>query len=407
MKKLTSVLLILSMLFSFTACTSQDVSQNTPIVSTETTTNKNSVEMDSADKQADDPISTENTERDIELPENSNFEVHYIDVGQADAALVLCDDETMLIDGGNVADSSLIVSYLNKQNISHLDYVIGTHAHEDHIGGLSGALSVATVGKVYAPKTEADSKAYQNFKNKVLAQGLQITNPTPNETFTLGSSSVRILAPITESVSDINNTSIVLKITYGSTSFLFTGDAEREVEQDILNKGYDISADVLKVGHHGSEYSTTYPFLREIMPKYAIISVGKNNSYGHPTDEALSRLRDSDTKVYRTDLQGDIIAKSDGKTVTVTPSRNANIETNTTVKEKEQTYIPPVVSVPTQQEKSNERTTAYIGNANTKKFHYPDCHSVDRMKDSNKVRLNCTRSQAISQGYSPCGNCNP
>lgn len=407
MKRLTSVLLILSMLFSFTACTSQDVTQNTPSVSTETAVNENSVEMDSADKQADDPISTENTEKDIELPENSNFEVHYIDVGQADAALVLCDDETMLIDGGNVADSSLIVSYLNKRNISHLDYVIGTHAHEDHIGGLSGALSVATAGKVYAPKTEADSKAYQNFKSKVQAQGLQITNPTPNETFTLGSSSVRILAPITESVSDINNTSIILKITYGSTSFLFTGDAEREEEQDIINKGYDLSATVLKVGHHGSENSTSYVFLREVMPEYAIISVGKNNSYGHPTEEALSRLRDSDTKVYRTDLQGDIIAKSDGKTVTITPSRNADIETNTTIKEKEQTYIPPAVSVPAQQEQSYESTTAYIGNANTKKFHYPDCHSVDRMKDSNKVRLNCTRSQAISKGYSPCGNCNP
>lgn len=405
MKKLTSLLLVLSMLFSFTACTSQNVPQDTPSVSTETAINKNSVEMDSADKQADDPISTENPEKDIKLPENSNFEVHYIDVGQADAALVLCDDETMLIDGGNVADSSLIVSYLNKRNISHLDYVIGTHAHEDHIGGLSGALSVTSVGKVYAPKTEADSKAYQNFKSKVQAQGLQITNPTPNETFTLGSSSVRILAPISESVSDLNNTSIVLKITYGSTSFLFTGDAEREEEQDIINKGYDLSATVLKVGHHGSENSTSYVFLREIMPEYAIISVGKNNSYGHPTEEALSRLRDSDTKVYRTDLQGDIIAKSDGKTVTITPSRNADIETNTTVKDKEQTYIPPAVSVPVQQGQS--RTTSYIANKNTDKFHYPDCHSVDRMKESNKEYLNCTRNEAISQGYSPCGNCNP
>ena len=406
MKRLTSVLLILSMLFTFTACTSQDVSQNNTSLSTETAVNENSVEMDSADINADDPISTQNDEKDIELPESSKFEVHYIDVGQADAALVLCDDKTMLIDGGNVGDSSLIVSYLNKHSIDNLDYVIGTHAHEDHIGGLSGALSVVTVGKVYAPKTESDSKAYQNFKKKVQAQGLEITHPTPDETFTLGSSKVKILAPISENVSDPNNTSIVLKITYGSTSFLFTGDAEREVEQDILNKGYNISADVLKVGHHGSEYSTTYPFLREIMPEYAIISVGKNN-YGHPTEETLSRLRDSGAKVYRTDLQGDIIVKSDGKKVTVSPSKNANIETNPTVTEKEQTYISPAPADNNSLQQDTDTKTSYIANRNTKKFHYPDCYSVDSMKDSNKVYLNCTRNEAVSRGYSPCKRCCP
>lgn len=245
------------------------------------------------------------------------FAVHFIDVGQADASLVICDGKTMLIDGGNRADSSLIATYLKKQNIDFLDYVICTHAHEDHVGGLSGALATVKAGCVYAPKTTSDSKAYTNFTQKVREQGLTIQHPSPGTTLSLGSSNVMFLGPITEDTDELNNTSIVLKITYGSTSFLFTGDAERDEEQDIINAGYDLSADVLKVGHHGSHSSTSYVFLREVMPKYAIISVGKDNSYGHPTDEVLSRLHDADATVYRTDILGDIIVTSDGSTVTV------------------------------------------------------------------------------------------
>ncbi len=308
------IILVLFTLFVSSSCTLQNTLYSKKLPPIETT-----------------PITNQNDKNNITIPENSKFEVHYIDVGQADAALVICDDKKMLIDGGNVSDSSLIVSYLKKNNIDFLDYIIGTHAHEDHIGGLSGALSVVSVGKVYAPETEANSKAYRKFKKKVQLQGLQITNPKPNETFMFGSSTIKILAPISENVSDINNTSIVLKITYGSTSFLFAGDAEREAEQAILNSGYDISANVLKIGHHGSANSTSYTFLREIMPEYAIISVGQNNSYGHPAEEILSRLRDCDTKVYRTDLQGDIIVRSDGKKISVLPSKNADIETNPTL----------------------------------------------------------------------------
>lgn len=178
-----------------------------------------------------------------------------------------------------------------------------------------------------------------------------------------------------------------------------------------MAKNYDLSATVLKVGHHGSENSTSYVFLREIMPEYAIISVGDNN-YGHPTEEALSRLRDADVKVYRTDLQGDIIVKSNGKKVSVSPSKNANIETNTTVKPKEETP-PAVVGAPAPQEQkqepaqSQEAIHSYIANSNTGKLHYAGCYSVDRMKESNKVYMTCTRSEALARGYSPCKNCNP
>ncbi len=254
---------------------------------------------------------------DIEVPENSQFEVHYIDVGQADCALVICDDETMLIDGGNVGDSSKVASYLKKHDIDELDYVVCSHAHEDHVGGLSGALSVAEAERVFAPETEADSKAYKNFVKKVNEQGIEIENPSVGETAMLGNSYVEFLGPIDEKGADTNNTSIVMKITYGNTSFLFTGDAERAEEEDILMSGANLKSTVLKVGHHGSETSSSYPFLREVMPQYAVISVGEDNSYGHPDDEVLSRLNDAGVEIYRTDESGDIIMQSDGDNITV------------------------------------------------------------------------------------------
>ena len=253
----------------------------------------------------------------------SGFTVYFLDVGQADGAVACSDGHYMLIDGGNTDDSRLLYTFLKQHGIKHLDYVIGTHAHEDHIGAVPGALRYATAGKVYCPETEYDTRAFNNFLKAVADQGLSPVKPVPGETFELGSSLVEILAPINFDTEDQNSLSIVLKITYGQTSFLFTADAGRDTEKDILAAGYDIDCTVLKVGHHGSEYSTTYPFLREIMPEYAVISVGKDNDYGHPTDAVLSKLRDADVSVYRTDLNGTIVCKSDGKTVTIIPDKGS------------------------------------------------------------------------------------
>ena len=376
MKHLKQLILLLLIIFSLTGCHSS-VSDNpiSDIVPEDEITQDVQQSDESEGKQLSEP----------ELPKGSNFEVHYIDVGQADAALVICDGNYMLIDGGNPEDSNLIYTYLKKQNVEKLHTIVCSHANEDHVGGLPAAVHNFEFENVYAPIRENDIDAYNSFKNKVISKGITIQNPKPGDSFNFGSSVVEFYGPVYDTT-DLNNTSLVLKITYGSTSFLFTGDAEREEEQDILNKNFDLSATVLKVGHHGGSTSTSYPFLREVMPKYAVISVGAKNSYGHPTEETLSKLSDADATVYRTDLQGDIIAKSDGKNVTFTTQKNEQ----------------PIEVAPVQNNNNNQGS--YIGNVKSKKFHYPTCHSLPA--EHNQIILN-SREEAISQGFSSCGNCHP
>lgn len=327
----------------------------------------------------------------VEIPDDSTIEVHFIDVGQGDSALVLCDGEAMLIDGGEASESSKIYSYLKTNGIDYLDYVVATHAHSDHIGGLSGALNYAKVGTALCPVTSYDSETFSSFVKYLDKQGVSITVPSTGESFMLGSASVQILGP-QKDYDDPNDTSIVLKVIYGETSFLFTGDAERTAEGDILDAGYDLSATVLKVGHHGSDTSTSYPFLREVMPEYAVIQVGVDNSYGHPTEDTLSRLRDADVKVYRNDLQGTIICVSDGQTVSFTTEKNESAQTN------------PTVVTPAAPDADHEDVGEYIGNKNSKKFHLPTCKNLPAEK--NRVYLS-SRSEAVHKGFDPCGNCKP
>ena len=234
--------------------------------------------------------------------EGSRFAIHFIDVGQADAALVMCDGHYMLIDGGNAEDSDLVYAYLEQHGATHLDYMVASHAHEDHIGGLSGALNYATVDLAYCPVTEYNSKVFRDMVKYLGDQGKSLTVPAPGDKFSLGSAQVEILGPVKE-YDDTNDTSIVLRIDYGQTSFLFTGDMETGAEADLLDAGADVHATVLKAGHHGSSTSTSYRFLREVNPKYAVVSVGEGNSYVNPSDEVLRLFRDDGTQVYRTDMQ--------------------------------------------------------------------------------------------------------
>lgn len=343
------------------------------------------------------------------LPAGSTFSIHFIDVGQADAALVECDGHYMLIDGGNKADSNVVYTVLKNAGVTHLDIVVGTHAHEDHIGGIPGAFNYASADLTLCPVTSYDSDAFTDFARYAIEKGGGITVPAVGDTYPLGSAEVRILG--VNGGSDTNDTSIVLKIQYGDTSFLFAGDAEREAEQAILNSGADLSATVLKVGHHGSDTSTTYPFLREVMPTYAIISVGTGNSYGHPTDDTLSRLRDADVAVYRTDLQGDIFATSDGETVSITtdkaatdealmvPGSSTTTDKNDSKPSQEPTSEPTADTSPEPSTPStSNETMVWIPNSGSKYHSRSNCSN---MKNPTQV----TESQAISMGYTPCKRC--
>lgn len=323
-------------------------------------------------------------------PEGSTFQIQFIDVGQADAALISCDNHYMLIDGGNRDDSSRIYSVLQAAGINHLDIVVGSHAHEDHIGGLPGAFQAADADLVLSPVTEYDSKVFETFKSKAAEKGSGLTVPPTGSTYALGSATVKILG--LNGGEDTNDTSIILKITYGETSFLFTGDAEYDGEHAVLDRGADLSATVLKVGHHGSDTSTCYPFLRTVMPQYAVISVGAGNSYGHPADDTLSKLRDAGVEVFRTDLQGDIFCSSDGKTVSFETQKQANAE-----------QLNPTVADGSGQE-SQDTSGTYIGNINSLKFHRTSCCSLP--KESNRVYFD-SRSAAVDAGYVPCKRCNP
>lgn len=246
----------------------------------------------------------------------ADLTIHFLDVGQGDAAIIQCDGEAMMIDGGPSAASSFVYSYLrNTLKLTLLDYMIATHPHEDHIGGLAGALNAVPVDLILSPITNGDTPPFQALKKYADLQGTPIVVPYEGDQFRLGDAMVYVLHCWPDAWS-INDMSIVVRIVYGDTSFMFTGDAEYMSEYMMIDSGMDLKSDVLKVGHHGSSSSSTAEFLQAVSPEYAVISCGKDNDYKHPRPEPLETLKGMQIELFRTDMQGTIICHSDGQSIT-------------------------------------------------------------------------------------------
>ena len=258
----------------------------------------------------------ESYQNDSLVDVDGNLQIHFIDVGQADSILIIQGEHNMLIDAGTNEAGEKVVEYVNSQNIDEFEYVIGTHPHEDHIGGLDNVIENFNIKTLLFPKVTSTTKTFEDVVNIATSKNLKFTAPVVGKIYSLGDATFEILAPNDEKYSSTNNYSIVIKLTYGKNSFLFTGDAEELSEKEILEKDFDVSADLLKIGHHGSNTSTCDEFLDAVNPKYAVICVGQNNTYDHPVKSTMEKLKNNNIAVYRTDEQGDIVATCDGENIT-------------------------------------------------------------------------------------------
>ena len=253
----------------------------------------------------------------------NNLIIHYVDVGQGDCILIGQNNEYVLIDAGNNEDGELLVDYFKQLGIEKFKYVIGTHAHEDHIGGIDNIINNFELEHFYMPDVITTTKTFEDVLDALLAKKKAFETPNIGDTFKLNDASFEVLY-LGKDKSDLNNTSIVLKLTYKNTSYLFMGDATSKVEKILLDNEVNLKSDVLKVGHHGSQYSSTAAFLKQVSPSYAVIQVGENNDYDHPKQITLNKLEKLKTLTYRTDKHGTIILTSDGENISF-----ETIKTNT------------------------------------------------------------------------------
>lgn len=310
----------------------EDLENKSETNNNETTGNKdnNNSNNNTTDKQENQntnnnkPVQQPEKEETI-IPENkpvvsSKLKVHYIDVGQGDSIFIeLPTGETMLIDAGESYKANLVVSYIKNLGYSSIDYIVGTHPHTDHIGGLAQVINQFNIKKIYMPKAVSTSKTYENLLTTIANKGLSVTTAKAGvNIIKQGNLKVDIIAPNSASYSNLNNYSAVIKIIYGSKKFLFMGDAETKSENEILT---DVSSDVIKIGHHGSDTSSGESFVNKVNAKYVIIMVGSNNKYDHPYQAIISRWQNKGATIYRTDLNGNIVVTSDGNSININTSR--------------------------------------------------------------------------------------
>lgn len=326
--------------------------------------------------------------------DHESLVVEYLDVGQADSILLSSNGEYMLIDAGNNEDGDDIVSYLRDIGADELKYVVGTHPHADHIGGMDDVILALDVDNVLLPATTTNTQTYTDVLDAIETKNVPVTVPIAGQAFQLGDATVSVMA--VQQADDLNNTSIVLKATYENTSFLFMGDAETEVENAILSAGTNVKSNVLKVGHHGSSTSTSSAFLAAVSLDAAVISCGAGNSYGHPSATTLQKL--TGVPVWRTDLNGTIIAMTDGQTCRLTAEKGtAALKPPATTPSTPSEPSTPSTSVDAGGQEDSVPSTVYI-TPSGKRYHY-------EASCAGKNATPTTLSNAKSRGLTPCQKC--
>ena len=397
------------------------VDSNNPVIqvadlmesdASDATEDSSSHDNDAVEEAVEDTFDKENTDKDTQ-PVRDIMEVHFIDVGQADSTLIKIGDHAMLVDCGVDAAGTKLQYYLKKQGIEKLDYLILTHPDSDHIGGADVIITKFDIDKVFMSPFTKDNNWYSDLMNALSYRGYSWSTPDVGSRYNLGDAEFTILGP-NRTYDDPNNSSIAFVLQYGENRFLFTGDASEEAESDILANGLDISADVYKLGHHGSSSASTEAFLEKISPRYVVISCASGNDYGHPHVETMDRLKKYSPQIYRTDEQGTIIAYSDGDIITWDHSPSTTWASGTQIKEEIPRIYNDIMSLETTDDTAGEpgsrsmpASVTYVLNTRSNKFHYPDCKSVNDMKPKNRKDVDWKRDECIEAGYEPCGNCKP
>ena len=398
MSKLYSILLSILLTFNMSGCTVPEdieLQQSQQVVSD--IENKSVDVVDASTQMPSSP--REDLEVEVAPGIKSTYglmRVHFMDVGQADSAFIeLGNGQTMLIDAGRSGNADTIISYIRELQYESIDYVVATHPHEDHIGGMATVLNSFDIGTMYMPKQAHTTNSFANMLDVIDKKKIDLyTAKAGVSILSSGILDIDILAPFSESESNLNNVSAVVRITYGKTIMLFTGDAEHIIENQLLNSGID--ADILKVSHHGAASASSSSFIKEVSPEIAVISVGEGNSYGHPHADTLAILNEAGAKIYRTDEQGTIVVTADqNKKITVDKKAS-------TVKEN----APPFISSTSDEqieadetEVDNQSQIVYRTKTG-KKYHRSGCSYL-------KSKIQTTVSEAQAMGLGPCSGCNP
>lgn len=326
--------------------------------------------------------------------------VTFLDVGQGNAVLVQSGGEAMLIDGGDREYSSFVVSCLKNAGVTELSYAVASHYDADHLNGIVGALHAFPCEEVLAADYVTDTRVYESFCEVIAEQGIELVYPKAGEVYEIGDASFTVVCPDSYDHADANDNSVGIRLVHGANSFLICGDAGEASEEAMLKSGVVLDSDVYLASHHGSDGSSSAEFLEAVSPEAVVISVGKDNQYGHPSARVLDDAAAVGAEIYRTDLQGTITVTSDGEQLFWNTEPAA---------EKEQS-VSEEASGGAEQEailSEGDGQDIYILNQNTKKFHLPSCSSAKDINSENRAEFQGTREELTGAGYEPCQRCKP